>query len=299
LKQFYHLFANGDDARDFITSEEDFRVAFNRFGVCACKCPGLKILAFSIEESHPHCLVYGEFDECVEFKRSYESLTYSYIIHTRGGKDGVIFDLEISEVKDKDYLLNVAAYVLVQPTKDGKQIMPYDYYWGTASMYFRPVGVPSIWSYDRDWNPAVSVEYATLTYKEKRALRHSVVELPPQWLVCNGLILPQNYVDVGMFESIYGTCNRFRVYMSAGKSHLRPVIDGMSLARGISMHDLEARQLARSVSFRMFGKKDSRWLSQPQRLLLAKELRNSHHLTIRQIATLSRLPELEIRKYIR
>ena len=54
-KNYYHLFANGDDARDFILDEEDFFAAFNRFGVCAA-ATGVTVLSFSVEDSHPHAL---------------------------------------------------------------------------------------------------------------------------------------------------------------------------------------------------------------------------------------------------
>lgn len=299
MRQYYHLFANGDDARDFITSVDDFKMAFNRVAVCAAKYPNLKVLAFSIEESHPHFLVFCTFEECVEFKCLYESLTLSYIAATRGSRDGVVFELEILSIDSDDYLFNVASYVIVQPTKDGKTVMPYDYRWGTGSMYFRPEGLPPIWCFNEKWAICHSVEYGSLTYRERRAMTHTTKEVPSGWLVCNGLILPTNYIEVGMYESIFRTFNCFRTFMSAGKLKLQPVIDRMAITRGIGMQDIEARRLAQSISEQLFGKKDSRWLTQMQRLQLAKELRSNYQLTFRQVATLTRLPEIEIRKYIK
>lgn len=299
MGQYFHIFANGDDARDFITSVEDFVAAFNRVAICAAMFPELLILAFSIEESHPHFLAFGSYEDCIAFKSAYEQLTYCYITATRGSRDGVVFELEMLVVDNEDYLLSVAAYVLVQPTKDGKQVLPGDYRWGTASMYFRPEGFPSIWRYGEDWQLCPSVKFGDLTYKEKRALLHSSMRIPSHWLVCNGLVLPSNYVAVRSFEDIFQTFNRFRVYSSASKKHLQPVVDRMAKTRGVNIPDVEARVLARAVSERMYGKKDSRWLSPIQRLELAKALRSEHGLSLRQIATLSRLPESEVRKYIR
>ena len=34
-KHFYHFYANGDDAKNFIISERDFIFQFNLVGICA------------------------------------------------------------------------------------------------------------------------------------------------------------------------------------------------------------------------------------------------------------------------
>ena len=146
---YFHLFANGDDARGFILDVEDFYAAFNRFGVCAA-ATGVAVLSFSIEDSHPHALLYGLESECVKFKELYETTTLHYIVSNRGSAGGVVFYLELYPIADEDYLRNVAAYTIVQPTKDGKRVMPYDYLWGTGSMYFRPENHIPIWSVKAD-----------------------------------------------------------------------------------------------------------------------------------------------------
>jgi len=299
MGHYYHLYANGDDARNFITSIEDFAAAFNRFGVCAAKYPEVKVLAFSIEESHPHSLLWGEYENCLAFKLYYESNTYRYIISTRGNKDDVIFDLELSEIDSEDYLLNVAAYVIVQPTKDGKQIMPYDYRWGTGSIYFRPEGHPSLWCFDEKWSPLESIPFGKLSYREKRCITHSCCVIPDDWIVSGGVLLPSNYLAVGMYESVFKTFNCFRTFMSAGRKQQQRVVDEMVATRGITLDDLEARNIAYQLSESLFGKKDSRWLKPEQRFVLARELRQRYRLCFRQISTLVRLPEAEIRKYLK
>jgi len=298
MGQFFHIFANGDDAGNFITSETDFDAAFNRVAVCAFLHPEVKVLGFSIEESHTHFLTAGERDDCVAFKLSYESLTKHYIVSTRGNLDDVVFELEILDIENVDNLRNVAAYVIVQATKDGKRIMPYDYRWGTASMYFRPLGSPQIWQYDSDWNLHQIRRFGEFTYREKRKITHSHTFIPDDWFVCNNLILPSNYIDVAGYENIFVSFNRYRTFLSAGKKQLQQVTDAMISVRGVSLTDLEARRVSATESERLFGKRDSRWLLPVQRMELARVLRQEYRLSIRQISILSRLPETEIRKYI-
>ncbi|MCQ2064272.1 MAG: hypothetical protein MJY66_00250 [Bacteroidaceae bacterium] len=80
---YFHLFANGDDARNFIISETDFFAAFNRVGVCAANSEA-KVVSFSIEDTHPHILLFGTEKECTKFKKAYLISTMRYIAATRG-----------------------------------------------------------------------------------------------------------------------------------------------------------------------------------------------------------------------
>ena len=123
--------------------------------------------------------------------------------------------------------------------------------------------------------------------------------IPDHWLVCNGLILPSNYADVARFESIYVTHNRFRVFLSSPKKREEMMLARMADQRGVSMEDLEARKVCGDTCKILFGTRDPRRLDPQRRLRLAQQLRDRHRLTFRQLATLVRLPESEIRTFVR
>ena len=295
---YYHLFANGDDARGFILDEPDFYAAFNRFGVCAA-ATGVKVLSFSIEDSHPHALLYGLKSKCLIFKDLYETTTMHYIVSNRGSADGVKFFLELYPVEDEDYLCNVAAYTIVQPTKDGKRIMYYDYLWGTGSMYFRPENHVPIWTLGPDGHPVEPRRMDSLTARERKSLLCSKREVPGDWLTCNGFLLPSNYVDVKQFEQIFQTHNCFRAFCSAGKKRDEAIIARMADSRGMMLEDMEARKICADKSFALFSHHDPRKLDTRQRLNLARNLREGYRISFRQLSTLVHLPEPELRKYIR
>lgn len=61
---YFHMYANGDDAKEFVISEDDYRFQFNLVGVCAYNS-GAEVLAFSIEDSHPHIFLFGTIDICL------------------------------------------------------------------------------------------------------------------------------------------------------------------------------------------------------------------------------------------
>lgn len=296
-KCFFHLYADGEDSRNFIVCEQDKYAAFNRVGICAL-ASGVQVVTFSVEESHIHSLQYGYYEQAVAFKEQYELLTVHYIVNTRGSKDDVFFHCDIEEVKDQEYLRNVGVYTIIQPTKDGKQVMPYDYLWGSGSMYFRsPLAVP-LWLVGVDGKVCEPVRIGSLPLRARQSLLHSKHEVPSDWLVCNGFLLPSNYIDVSLFEQIYGSFNRYRVFLGNGRAKNETVQLSMAQSRGVEVEDIEARRLCSESCYRMFGRYDPRALSSLQRLELAMDIRRQHRLSLRQISTVVRLPEREVRRYL-
>ena len=73
----------------------------------------------------------------------------------------------------------------------------------------------------------------------------------------------------------------------------------MAEQRGVSLEDLEARIICGNVCKSLFGTRDPRRLDASQRIRLAQQLRHQYRLTFRQLATLVRLPETEVRNYVR
>jgi len=297
-KHYYHLFANGDDAENFITTEKEFKTAFNRMALCAA-LSGSEVLSFSIEDSHPHALLHGTYEKADAFKGSYESISKRCIVGQRGSLDGVNLHCELYEVADEQYLMNVAAYTIVQATKDGKSVMPYDYQYGTGALYFRSRHSVLPWLIDDNGNVCNPIRFGCLTKREKMSLLGSHSEIPSDWLVCNGFVLPTNYVDIRHFERIFKTHNCFRAFLSSGKSKDAEIMQKMSEVRGVQFDDLEARRLCHQICREDFGVLSTRTLDTGQRLELAQKLRSRFRISYRQLEALVHIPESELRKYVR
>lgn len=296
-KKYYHLSANGQDVRNFIACKEDFIYQFNLFAVCTL-ATGCSVVAFSIEESHPHALLYGTEQECDEFKIMYESCTAKHIARKIGGNEYAKVCFDIYLVDNQDYLKTVACYVIVQSTKDGKAVMFYDYFWGTGSMYFRPDNHIPIWQLSDDGRIIPCVRYGSLTSRAKRRLSRSSEQIPENWLVCQGLILPDNYIDVERFEGIFKTHNCFRTYCSAGRKSHEVVQDRLAMERGVAVDDIEAHALCRDMCRKLFNKDTVRTLDGKQRIDVARELRRVYRLSLRQLAFLVKLPKYELQNYL-
>ena len=300
-KHYYHACANGADARNFVCCEADYYAAFNLIGVCAANTEAV-VVSFSLEDTHPHILLWGTPDACAKFKCLYENLYRHYVAATRSSGGDLVFHCELYPIADYDesYLRNVAVYTIIQPTKDGKSVMPYDYPWGTGSLYFRAKPYTPIWYFDAQGRIVEPVRLGDLTLTAKRQILHTRLwHIPENWLVCNGFILPSNYIDTARFERIYQTHNRFRVYLSSPRQREEEMKKQMAEYRGVALEDTEARVVCGDTCKQLFGTRDPRRLDGRQRIALAQQLRRVHRLTFRQIATLVRLPEAEVRTYVR
>lgn len=297
-EHYFHMFANGEDAKNFIISNDDFKAAMARYGICAHCIQGVRVLAFSIEETHPHALLYGLEESCAGFRDLFDLLTRNYIINSRGHLDGVTFHSDIYCIDSDEYLLNVASYVLVQPTKDGKSVMPYNYLWGTGNLYFRKASMPLIWEYDQNGNYVETTLLSDYSLRQRRKLLHSKYDLPLNWKVCNGILLPSNFVDIEMYENIFRTHNRFRVFMASNKQITNSVLNKMLEIKGVLFDDLEAQALCGKMCMEMFGKKTARMLSIDERIALARALRKQYKISLRQLSTLTRIPKGELRTYL-
>ena len=292
---YYHLFADGDKSPDFIICENDFEAAFNRVGLCAAHSPVI-ILAFNIEETHPHFLMHGSYRDCVAFGEMYNRSTVGYM-KAQGRKKICRLSFNIYQVTDKQYLMNLAAYVIIQPTKDGKGIMPYDYKWGSAPLYFRGKNAVMPWRINHDGSVSNIITAGELGLRQTRKLLHSKLSVPGGWRICNGLILPDSYIAVKRFERIFGTHNCYRTFQSGGRSSENGIKQKMSSVTGLTISDIDARAIGEKVCAEMFKINSAADLNPYQRLRFAQRLRREYKLSPRQLSAICLMEESDIRKY--
>ena len=297
MKKYFHFYSDGKLAAELFLSKSDFVAALNRLAVCAARFPGVAVVAFTFEDTHVHFLLYCLEEEGKAFCDLFKRLTMIYLSHTRRGRPAglqILFDVE--EIDDDSYLKKVGIYVIVQPTKDGKGIMPYDYPWSSAPLYFRGEKAIPVWSVDRSGIVQEAVRIGDMTYREKRKKIKTVVELPEEWLVCNDIVLPSNYVDVSRFESIYRTHNAFRAFLS--RSSDSEMIRQAASVRGVSLPDHEMRDACRQVCQEIFDVGDVRKLDSARRLVVARHLRRRYLASKKQLSRIVHIPVDEIERLL-
>lgn len=296
-KTFFHVFANGNDCKNLLTSVDDFIAAFNRVGICTLYSKA-EVVCFALEDTHPHFLLYGTKNECLKYMLKYQKSLLRYLVYSRESVKDISFDLDILEITNERHLINTGVYIVNQATKDRKHVLPLDYRWSSGCLYFRPSHYISVWEIDDNGNRLSSMPLKSIPIRNQYKIFHTHTKLPQEWIVCNGIILPQNYINVSIFESIYKTHNCYTSFLGSTKS-FESVIEKMSRHRGIAMETLEAREIFSSLCYQYYKKRDARWLNMNQRSFLARELRKKHNLTFKQLSALCRIPEDELHKYLR
>ena len=295
-RMYYHFYSEGKLSAELFLKKADFVAALNRLAVCAARFPDVVIVAFTFEDTHVHLLLYCREDEGKAFCDMFKRLTMIYLSNTRGGKPVDLYIHFESEVlKDEAHLKRVGAYVVIQPTKDGKGIMPYDYPWSSAPLYFRGDKVIPVWKIDKNGIVQYSRRLGEMSYRDKRKFLKTATKLPDDWLVCNGIVLPSNYVDVARFESIYGTHNSFRSFQS--RSVDSDTILYSAASKGVSLPDHEMRNACQEACRELFGANTVRSLNSAQRLEVARRLRIRYLISHKQLSRIVHIPLEEIERF--
>lgn len=290
MEEVFHIFSNGALTPDLFLSDRDFTLATNRLAVTA-HLSDVRILAYSFEDTHLHVLAKGTVERCTRFKHELQRLINKW--------KTISLVLEMEEVTDSKYLMSVGTYVVCQATKDGKHVLPSDYKWSSASLYFRQGDIDLLWTLSEGHLFKDTVHMHEISLRTQRTMFHTRSRLPDDWMVCDGLILPSSFVDIEGFESIYKTHNCFRTYCGSSKASDQIVMESMAEKTGINMLETEARSIARQTSLSLFGVADIRKLNLSQRIRIGRTLRRKHHMGIPQISRRIYLRESEVRKVIK
>ena len=295
-KGYYHFYSDGKLSAELFLSKADFVAALNRLAVCANRYPDVKIVAFTFEDTHVHFLLYCREEEGKAFCDMFKKLTMMHISRTRGGKPGDLYiHFESEALEDETYIKRVGAYVIIQPTKDGKGVMPYDYPWSSAPLYFRGEKTIPGWCVDKNGNVQAPGRLCNMSHRERRRCLKTVAKIPDDWLVCNGIVLPSNYVDIARFESIFGSHNAYRVFQS--RSVDGDMVRRTANTKGVSLSDQEMRTACKRVCREVFAAEGVRSLNVVQRLEVARHLRNRYLVSIKQLSRIVHVPMEEIERF--
>jgi len=291
-----HLFSNGSASVDLFISRKEMDEAMNRIAIVAIRNK-VQVLGFSIQDTHVHLLVKGELNNIVNFMKEYQKRTRDSL--TRRGSSLTDFSMEMACVNDELYAKRVAAYVICQATKDGKKVMPYDYPWSSASLYFRIIKNDLLWRLDEIGEGKYIQRMGELSMKQQKTLFHVSEKLPAEWEVCDGMILPSSYIDVKGFENIFMTPNCFRTFLGGSAAKDSEISTMMASIAGVNLDENEARAVARNLCLELFAKHEIRSLDIMQRIELGRKLRQRYQMGLSQISRRIYVPENEVRKYIK
>ncbi len=249
----------------------------NRVAVCACKT-GVIIVAFVLMDNHFHFELYSEtYERCAKFIKEFTRLSGMYNTSKYGEKNTFEgLQVQILPVIGEEYLLTLLCYIIKNPTK-ARIAMFYKYPWSTGSLYFNETpniaGVRTIGSMGR---------------VEVRNLLQTRTNLPPEWRILDGVILPENYVPVQQIEQMIKTPRAFMYFLSLNKDDA--IESELGSWHDMCLTDRELREIREELLMDLFNTGRLKDLSAPQRLTLARKIRGKYHCSVKQIARIVQLP---------
>lgn len=282
-KRYFHICSDGNSVDALFRNVADFKAAMNRTAVCALRFHVL-ILAFVLMDNHFHFVVLATEDNCIRFINEFKRLTGKYMADTYGeGSLLLRLPVKVIPVTEEEYLKTLIAYVIKNPTK-ARLEMFYLYPWGSGSLYFR----------DKARGGRATSCLKDLSSRNIRALCKTRHKLPGDWMISDGMILPENYVAIEEVERLFRTTRSYMHFLSrnADAEMEKPLEEW----NAINLSDTELRAERIRLSQHFFGGRSLQQMSVPERLKLARSLRNKYLCSRKQLARIVQLPYETVRQ---
>lgn len=302
-KSFYHACSDGNYASALFYDSVDYKAAMNRIAVLVLRLQ-ITILAFVLMDNHFHFVIAcDEEEKCLRFINEFKRLTgkHNSEVHQESASIRRL-PAKIIKIKDDDALRTVIAYVIKNPTK-ARIGMFYNYPWGSGGTYFGSGWKKaSDYIHDIEYFPGAEPTSRELSLQDNRKIQtvaemgpfavrklcHTRITLPGGWLIADGVILPENYVDIEAVETLYRTPRSYMYSLSLNKDE--EIEKEMEEWGGLMMSDIELRAERGVLMRRLFATDSIRSLNMDQRLRLARELKWKFGCSKKQLSRVVHLP---------
>ena len=276
MKGYYHISSHGLERNDIFKCDADFVQGMNDVAICVLGYE-VSILCFCLMSNHFHFLLFGNLEECRRFADEYKRRCGIRMRRSGGEVKGLkALELQIDYVDSKEYLENVVAYILRNPMAAGIRIMPYNYKWSSASLYFNTSNSP------------VGKRLNDLSERKRFRVLKSWKSVPDNYCIGDeGFVLPACYVDVSRVEQIFGSPSRLMFLLSKKIEHEVELC--MGIANQVTMTDQEILTQMKTLMLNEFGTSLIEQLSAEQRISLCLLLKRNYRANVKQIARLTRL----------
>ncbi|MBP5571573.1 MAG: hypothetical protein J6X39_02765 [Bacteroidales bacterium] len=217
MKKYYIVTTGKIENAVMFRDDEDFTAGMNYVAIVASRHSRVKVVAFILMSNHVHFVLIGTREDVDAFTLDFK-VRYSLYFSRKYGVKGLLKrnEIDVREIETTpDAKEQAIAYVLMNSVAANICFQANQYPWGTGNIYFNPS------------RPAGRV-LGSMSGREKERLFHTNDNnLPSNWIVSDeGVILPQNYVDVEIVESCFRTPKRMGFFLqNSSKAKKRLEID--------------------------------------------------------------------------
>ena len=195
---YWHLCTPGQYTEILCESEEDYKFYMNLIAICAA-LSGVIILTFQVMSNHFHFILEASEEKCKDFFNRLKNRMLRYYPLSGRSKNLKQFNEKILPIDNLESLRNEIVYSNRNGYLADSKYTPFSYPWGSSYAYYN--FLPGI-----EYHKA----FMDLTDREKKALCKSrVLELPEEYRVYNGIIVPESYCNIKKGEALFRNANHY------------------------------------------------------------------------------------------
>lgn len=285
---YFHCATKGFDHCILFADSREFIAGMNRIALCTAKLKEtfpVIVVAFCLMDNHIHVILYGSREACLRWMALYHKLTMMWQhSHRETAPVDELWEYDAWQVYDEEDLKQKIAYVFRNPMVARMAFTPQGYRWSSARLVFSDYGVL----------PAGARLIGELSSYELRNAFESKIKLPEEWLLLqDGLIWPGSYTDFKRVERLFG---HPRGYMFFLNQNVETEINQQMYGETISLPDQDVVQIARELARELFGVDEIARLDVSERIQLCRSVKKEARASLKQLARVSHLPLVELRK---
>ncbi len=285
-REFYHVCSDGLEKRMIFRNREEFIIGMNYIAICYLKYD-IEILCFCLMGNHFHFILSGGYHECRKFGEEFKRMCAMVMRQTQDIEKAMKnVEIQIKRISDRTYLEYAIAYVLRNPVVAGFRVMPHQYPWSSANLYFRDNYIPTGRRADAF---------------RKRTLHHEILKsrtkIPDNYIIEeNGMISPLSYIDYKTVEEVFGHPARLMGLLSTKKETEFELYLGITDKYNPDIEEL--RDSVHELVQAEFGVKTVSQLSMEQKIRLCGLMRRNFNASRKQISIITRLNAETINKIV-
>lgn len=270
---FWHLCTPGTYQELLFADEEDFRIGVN--SAALTKGP-ITLYSSTVMSNHLHDIGAGPLEELLSYFDRRKSFLKRYL--KEKGRIVNLEDFSCTPIPIES--LKVLRNEIVYSHRNGYVVhpdqTPFSYPWSSGRYYFNP-GLE-----------ADGVRYSQLSYKEKRSLcRGRVQDLPGEWIISNGMISPQSFVDIHGGEAFFRDAHQYFNLLSKNYEAYSEV--AQRLGDQVFLTDEELFSAVVALCRRSFGQTRPSILAPDDKIRVAREMKQTYNASNGQIRRMLRL----------
>ena len=270
--RFWHLCTPGNWPGVLFKERTDYIFGMNMVGVAAHNCRAIKIFTFQLMSNHLHFLVSGKECDVHEFFSVLRRLLLRLWNRNAGESRVRTLKYKLFLIDDRQYLLNVIAYVNRNGYVTDQSCTPFSYEWGANMWFFNGLG-----------RCVDGTLFQSLKLREKRAIfKKKDLELPGEWYLTNGYISPACYCDISTAESYFRNGHHYFSVLSKGVESFAEI--AKELGDEIFYTDNELYKVAYKICVKEYGGTEIALLAKNDKLSLAIKLRKEYNAGLKQLS---------------